>query len=130
MRRARGFTLMEMLVTLIVSALAVTLMFQALASFNRSRERAAALEGVRNNKAVLAGWIGDSIRGIVAVDPASLPVSHQGDPKLVSTATVRNPVSNGRMRPPSRSWRKAMPGPHTRSMYPLRIAGWSNHQCG
>jgi general secretion pathway protein J len=83
----RGFTLMEVLVVLIVSALATTLMFQALAGFNRSRLRAAELEGVRNNQAVLAGWIGDSIRGIVAIDPVSLPQSTQGDAALGLTGT-------------------------------------------
>ena len=82
MMRARGFTLMEVLVTLIITALAVALMFQALGSFNHSRVRTAALEGVRDNQTVMAGWIGDSIRGIVAVDPRSLAVSHKGDPEL------------------------------------------------
>lgn len=80
--RSRGFTLMETLVMLIVSALAVTMMFQALASFSRSRQRIAALEGVRDNRAVLFGWISDSIRGIVAIDPASLPVSESDDPQV------------------------------------------------
>lgn len=82
MKRARGFTLMEVLVTLIITALAVALMFQALGSFNHSRVRTAALEGVRDNQSVMAGWIGDTIRGIVAVDPRSLAVSKKGDPEL------------------------------------------------
>lgn len=82
MTRARGFTLMEVLVTLIITALAVALMFQALGSFNHARVRTAALEGVRDNKAVMASWIGDTIRGIVAVDPRSLAVSNKGDPEL------------------------------------------------
>ena len=82
MKLAQGFTLMEMLVTLIITALAVVLMFQALASFNHSRVRISSLEGVRDNKAVMAGWVGDTIRGIVAVDPRSLAVSEKGDPEL------------------------------------------------
>lgn len=82
MKRAQGFTLMEVLVTLIITALAVALLFQALGSFNHARVRTAALEGVRDNKTVMAGWIGDTIRGIVAVDPRSLAVSKKGDPEL------------------------------------------------
>lgn len=82
MKRAQGFTLMEVLVTLIITALAVAMMFQALGSFNHARVRTAALEGVRDNKTVMAGWIGDSIRGIVAIDPRSLKVSKKGDPEL------------------------------------------------
>ena len=66
--REHGFTLLETLVMLIVSSLAVMMLFQALASFNHSRERIAALEGVRNNDAVVLGWIRDSFRGVVAID--------------------------------------------------------------
>lgn len=68
-RRARrqGFTLLETLVMLVVSSLAVMLMFQALAGFDRSRQRVAALEGVRDNDAVVLGWIRDSFRGLVAL---------------------------------------------------------------
>lgn len=82
MTRTRGFTLMEVLVTLIITALAVAMMFQALGSFNHARVRTATLEGVRDNKAVMAGWVGDTIRGIVAIDPRSLKVSKKGDPEL------------------------------------------------
>lgn len=71
--RFRGFTLIETLVMLIISALVVSLMFQALSGFNRARQRVAAIEGVRNNQAVLYGWLRDTIRGVVAVDPASIP---------------------------------------------------------
>lgn len=79
--RFRGFTLIETLVMLIISALVVALMFQALAGFNRARQRVAAIEGVRNNQAVLYGWMRDTIRGVVAVDPASVP-GHKSDDVL------------------------------------------------
>lgn len=81
MKRATGFTLMEMLVTLIIAALAVMLMFQALASFNHARQRSAAIESVRDNRTVMADWVGSTIRGIVAIDPSSLTNSHAGEPQ-------------------------------------------------
>ncbi len=65
--RARGFTLLEMLVTLVISSLAVLMLFQTLAGFSHTRERLAAREAVRNNNAVVLGWIGDSFRGVVAI---------------------------------------------------------------
>lgn len=72
--RQRGFTLLETLVMLIISSLAVMMLFQALAGFNHSRERVAALEGVRNNDAVMLGWIRESFRGVVAIDaPGTTP---------------------------------------------------------
>lgn len=90
-----GFTLMEMLVMLIVSALAVMLMFQALASFSRSRERVAALEGVRDNDTVVLGWLRDSIRGLVSFDPTGLTLNPkdagqglQGDASGFSATTL------------------------------------------
>lgn len=72
--REHGFTLLETLVMLVVSALAVMMLFQALAGFNHSRERVAALEGVRNNDAVVLDWIRGSFRGVVAIDaPGTTP---------------------------------------------------------
>lgn len=72
--RGHGFTLLETLVMLIISSLAVMMLFQALAGFNRSRERIAALEGVRNNDKVVLDWIRDSFRGVVAIDaPGTQP---------------------------------------------------------
>lgn len=76
MRRLRthGFTLLETLVMLIISSLTVMLLFQTLAGFNHSRERIAALEGVRNNDVVVLGWVRDSFRGVVAIDaPGTTP---------------------------------------------------------
>ena len=90
-----GFTLMETLVMLIVSALAVMLMFQALASFSRARERVAALEGVRDNDSVVLGWVRDSIRGLVSFDPTGLTLNPkdpgqglQGDASGFSATTL------------------------------------------
>lgn len=90
-----GFTLMETLVMLIVSALAVTLMFQALASFSRSHERVAALEGVRDSDTVVLDWLRDSIRGLVSFDPTGLTLGPkdagqglQGDASGFSATTL------------------------------------------
>lgn len=71
--RERGFTLLETLVMLIISSLAVMMLFQALAGFNHSRQRIAATEGVRNNDAVVLGWIRESFRGVVAIDAPGKP---------------------------------------------------------
>ena len=76
--RERGFTLLETLVMLIVSALALMMMFQALAGFNHSRERMGALESVRNNDAVVLGWLRDNFRGVVAIE-ATPGVARQPD---------------------------------------------------
>ncbi|MDE2156359.1 MAG: hypothetical protein KGJ32_10765 [Xanthomonadaceae bacterium] len=109
-RRARAFTLMETLVMLLISALAMTLMFQALAGFNRSRQRAAALEGVRDNGAVVLDWLRDSIRGLVALDMTGLTVKAD-DPVLGLkgdaqgfTATTLDPLLGAAGVPVTVSW--------------------------
>jgi len=109
-RRQRAFTLMETLVMLLISALAMTLMFQALAGFNRSRQRAAALEGVRDNGAVVLDWLRDSIRGLVALDMTGL-TTNADDPVLGLkgdargfTATTLNPLLGATGVPVTVSW--------------------------
>ena len=109
-RRARAFTLMETLVMLLISALAMTLMFQALAGFNRSRQRAAALEGVRDNGAVVLDWLRDSIRGLVALDMTGL-TTNADDPVLGLkgdaqgfTATTLDPLLGAAGVPVTISW--------------------------
>lgn len=83
MKRNQGaFTLLETLVMLIISALVVTLMFQALAGFNRARQRVAAIEGVRDNRSVLFGWMRDSISAIVAIAPIPGAAVPADDPSL------------------------------------------------
>ena len=108
-----GFTLMETLVMLIVSALAVTLMFQALASFSRSRERVAALEGVRDNDQVVLAWVRESIRGLVSFDPTGLTLGPhdagqglQGDASGF-TATTLAPLLHRTGEPVVMQWRVA-----------------------
>ena len=76
----RGFTLLETLVMLVVSSLAIMMMFQALAGFNHARERISALEGVRNNDAVVLGWLRDSFRGVVAIEPTAGVTRKSDDP--------------------------------------------------
>lgn len=109
-RRERAFTLMETLVMLLISAMAMALMFQALAGFNRSRERVAALEGVRNNGTVVLDWLRDSIRGLVAFDMTGLTVNAD-DPVLGLkgnaqgfTATTLNPLLGTTGVPVTVSW--------------------------
>ncbi len=73
MLRSRGFTLLETLVTLIVTALTVALLFQIVSGFDRARSVAARFETVQGNRSVMLGWFRDSVGGMVAVDPASVP---------------------------------------------------------
>lgn len=78
--REHGFTLLETLVTLVVASLAMMMMFQALAGFNHARERIAALEGVRNNDAVVLDWLRDSFQGVVAIEATAGVARQPGDP--------------------------------------------------
>lgn len=114
--RARGFTLMETLVVLLISALAMTLMFQALAGFNRARQRVAALEGVRNNGTVVLDWLRDSIHGLVALDMTGLTV-RADDPVLGLrgdqngfTATTLTPLQGAAGVPVTVQWKVSTDG--------------------
>ena len=59
-----GFTLMEMLVTLVLISFATMLMFQMLGSYRVARERVQAQSGVIDRRALFQSWMQDSVRGL------------------------------------------------------------------
>ena len=63
-RTTRGFTLMEMLVTLVLISLATMLMFQMLGSYRIARERAQAQSGQIDRQVLFAGWFRASVQGL------------------------------------------------------------------
>lgn len=65
-RRNRGFTLMEMLVTLMLVSFATMLMFQMLGSYRVARERVQAQAGGIDRRALLQDWFRDSVHGLFA----------------------------------------------------------------
>lgn len=79
MRRKRGFTLLETLVTLVITSLTVVLLFQVIGAFERARSVAARFEAVQGERDVMLAWFRDSVAGMVSVDPATVPGT--SDPK-------------------------------------------------
>jgi general secretion pathway protein J len=65
MRRG-GFTLMEMLVTLMLVSFATMLMFQMLGSYRIARERVQAQAGGIDRQALFQAWFRDSVNGLFA----------------------------------------------------------------
>ena len=63
-RKARGFTLMETLVMLVLVSFAVLLMFQMLGSYRVAGERIAANAGEIDRRALFDAWFVDSVRGL------------------------------------------------------------------
>lgn len=63
-RRSGGFTLMEMLVTLLLVSFATMLMFQMLGSYRVARERVRDQSGLIDRQALFQGWFRDSVHGL------------------------------------------------------------------
>lgn len=63
-RRPGGFTLMEMLVTLMLVSFATMLMFQMLGSYRIARERVRGQVGVIDRQALFQAWFRDSVHGL------------------------------------------------------------------
>ncbi len=61
-----GFTLMEMLVTLILVSLTTMLMFQMLGSYRVSHDRVQAQSGQIDRRALFHAWFRDSVNGLYA----------------------------------------------------------------
>lgn len=66
--RARGFTLMETLVMLVLVSVTVALMFQMLGSYRIARERFIAQSGAIDRQALFEAWFADSVHGLRAID--------------------------------------------------------------
>ena len=63
-RRSGGFTLMEMLVTLMLVSFATMLMFQMLGSYRIARERVQGQAGIIDRQALFHDWFRDSVHGL------------------------------------------------------------------
>ena len=72
-RRARGFTLLEMLVVLLIAGMALALTSQALSQYRRAHERvSASTQGGREYR-MAERWFRDSVSGLYAVGPPGTP---------------------------------------------------------
>ena len=63
-RRPAGFSLMEMLVTLMLVSFATMLMFQMLGSYRIARERVQGQSGLIDRQALFQDWFRDSVHGL------------------------------------------------------------------
>lgn len=63
-RAVSGFTLMEVLVTLVLISLATMLMFQMLGSYRVARERVQAQSGMIDRQALFTAWFRGSVQGL------------------------------------------------------------------
>ena len=87
MGEASGFTLMEMLVTLVLISFATMLMFQMLGSYRLANDRVRSQAGNIDRHALFQEWFRDSVHGLYAA-----PNLHfVGDPAQFS-ATTLNPL--------------------------------------
>lgn len=83
----RGFSLMEMLVTLMLISFATMLMFQMLGSYRIANDRVRSQAGELDRQALFQEWFRDSVHGLYAA-----PRLHfVGDPAQF-TATTLNPL--------------------------------------
>ena len=85
--RASGFTLMEMLVTLVLISFATMLMFQMLGSYRIANERVRGQAGHIDRHALFQEWFRDSVHGLYAAPK----LQFVGDPAKFS-ATTLNPL--------------------------------------
>ena len=73
LRLARGFTLLEMLVVLLIAGMALALTSQALSQYRRAHERvSASTQGGREYR-MAERWFRDSVSGLYAVGPPGTP---------------------------------------------------------
>ena len=87
-RRFRGgFTLMEMLVTLVLISFATMLMFQMLGSYRIANERVRSRAGDIDRQALFQAWFRDSVHGLYAA-----PKLHFVGTRDRFTATTLNPL--------------------------------------
>ena len=95
-----GFTLMEMLVTLVLISFATMLMFQMLGSYRVARERVQAQSGVIDRRALFQSWMQDSVRGLYITNG----LTFAGDARDFSGTTL-NPLYGDAGVPTRIAWR-------------------------
>ena len=96
---ARGFTLMEILVVLVLVSITVSLAFEMLGAYRLAKERVAAQADNLGRRALLEAWFVESLQGVVAVEEGML----DGAAARVA-ATSLNPVIAGRGAPTPLVW--------------------------
>jgi len=99
-RTAAGFTLMEMLVTLMLVSFATMLMFQMLGSYRIANDRVREQAGSIDRRALFQAWFRDSVQGLYAAPN----LTFVGAPDRFS-ATTLNPLYAPAGRPTPIEWR-------------------------
>lgn len=100
-----GFTLMEMLVTLLLVSLATMLMFQMLGSYRIARERTQAQAGGIDRQALFQDWFRDSVHGLYIAEG----LRFEGDATRFSGISL-NPLYAPEGSPADIAW-TLQPGP-------------------
>lgn len=106
-RRSRaGFTLMEMLVTLVLISFATMLMFQMLGSYRIANERVRGRAGEIDRQALFQAWFRDSVHGLYAAPKLQFVGSRER-----FSATTLNPLYAPEGSPTAIAWElRAAPG--------------------
>lgn len=67
-RGVRGFTLMELLVVLVITAMLMTMLFQSLGIFRRAQERVDARTVIERRQELIERWFADSVAALYPRD--------------------------------------------------------------
>jgi len=109
--RARGFTLLEMLVVLLIAGMALVLTTQALGQYQRAHTRAIASERSGREQRNSEAWFRESVRGLQALAPpsgasaaATTEATFEGDARGFRGTTL-SPVLQGQGIPTAQRWR-------------------------
>lgn len=97
--RAGGFTLMEMLVTLMLISMATMLMFQMLGSYRIANERVREQAGTIDRSALFHAWFRESVQGLYAAPRLRFVGSRDR-----FSATTLNPLYAPAGRPTAIEW--------------------------
>lgn len=97
---AAGFTLMEMLVTLMLISFATMLMFQMLGSYRIANERVREQAGAIDRRALFQAWFRDSVQGLYAA-----PRLHFVGSREQFSGTTLNPLYAQAGRPTAIEWK-------------------------
>lgn len=98
--RPTGFTLMEMLVTLMLISMATMLMFQMLGSYRIASERVRDQAGAIDRRALFQAWFRESVQGLYAAPRLRFVGSRDR-----FSATTLNPLYAPAGRPTAIEWR-------------------------
>lgn len=116
--RARGFTLLEMLVVLLIAGMALVLTTQALGQYQRAHTRAIASERSGREQRNSEAWFRESVRGLQAPAPvpgaaAETEATFEGDARGFRGTTLA-PVLQGQGIPTAQRWRIEAEGGYER----------------